>query len=447
MNHFYIFSGLLILSFSASSLWSEKSILAKPRQLNDSFSLSRHFPQLIEITRGIEEKAPEIRSGKVNIAHTRANRTIVDSQKGLSANINLSGQSIHENRPGVSYAQTYRTVGSIFIKKPIYHWGILKSRSRIAKLDEDFAKQKLNIDRSNLVNLINSKFMDLILLSRSIILEKESLNLIRKIEEELIQKKEAGIITELKVSEQKILSIRKSIEIEELSRILNKNLSSFKFLTGYTKKINLSIPEEFINYCESYDFERKPLQVIGSQSSMEIEQLKTLIKAENENLFIASNAQKPKFNLVSGFYQDQIDLPNSPDSVRRNNFLVGVEANWNIWDSSKSKGERELALAKKRILEIELESNIKKLRLEIESLQTQLLNFAKQISLSKKLVEANKSRHEKSKIEFAQDQITSNDLLSSKISLTEAEVGLVKSIFNYLKASEEYKSHTHFKKL
>ena len=83
---------------------------------------------------------------------------------------------------------------------------------------------------------------------------------------------------------------------------------------------------------------------------MEIEQLKTLIKAENENLFIASNAQKPKFNLVSGFYQDQIDLPNSPDSVRRNNFLVGVEANWNIWDSSKSKGERELALAKKEYL-------------------------------------------------------------------------------------------------
>ena len=174
--------------------------------------------------------------------------------------------------------------------------------------------------------------------------------------------------------------------------------------------------------------------------------MKTLIKTEKENSFIAKNSQKPRINLVGGFYQDQIDSPDNPDSVRRNNFLVGIEANWNLWDSSRSKGEKQLALARKRKFEIQLESSVRKLRSEITNLQSQLRSIIDQINLSRKLLLATKSQYGKSKIEFEQNQVTSKDLLTSKINLIDAELGLTESVLTYFKIKLKYETHTQFQK-
>ena len=43
----------------------------------------------------------------------------------------------------------------------------------------------------------------------------------------------------------------------------------------------------------------------------------------------------PRSISLAGFFQDQVPLANNEDSFRRNNFLVGLEVNWAIWDSSK----------------------------------------------------------------------------------------------------------------
>jgi outer membrane protein TolC len=142
--------------------------------------------------------------------------------------------------------------------------------------------------------------------------------------------------------------------------------------------------------------------------------------------------------LIGGIYQDQIDLPDNPDSIRRNNFLAGVEANWNLWDSSRSKGEKSLALSRKRTFEIQLENSIRESRLKINNHQSQLNNLANQIILSRKLTSTAKNRFQKSQIEFNENRITINDLLSSRLILTQAELGLFKSVFEYLQLKLEY---------
>jgi len=172
--------------------------------------------------------------------------------------------------------------------------------------------------------------------------------------------------------------------------------------------------------------------------------LKTSIQSEKENIKIAEASLKPKINLIGGVYQDQIDLPDTPDSVRRNNFLVGIEANWNIWDSSRSKGEKSLALAQKRTFEIQLESSIRELRLKIKGLRSQLNNLSNQITLSKKLASTAKSRFKKSQIEFNENLITVNELHLSRLSLTEAELGLIKSVFKYFQLKLEYEMSIKF---
>lgn len=438
-QHYILFKFIFCV---VSYLTAQKSDVGS---VNNAF-LVFYFPQLSEISAGIDKNAPLIKESRQYIEESKSNRLIADSAKGLSVNFNLSGQSIHENRPGQSYNQTYRTVGSVFVRKPLYHWGTLDSQSRIAELAESYAIQKTDSVRSNLLIEVKAEFMNLLLLKKRLLLENESLKFSENLEKELFKRKEIGLGTELEVTVATISKLEHSIKISQIKRTLENKKTVFKYDTGYNKELDLSIPKEFLLFCETHSFKNNFPQIIGSHSSGDIEELKTLIKTEKENSFIAKNSQKPKINLVGGFYQDQIDLPDNPDSVRRNNFLVGVEANWNLWDSSRSKGQRQLALARKRKFEIQLESSVRKLRSELTSLQSQIKSIIDQINLSRKLLLATKSQYEKSKIEFEQNQITTKDLLTSKINLIDAELSLTESVLTYFRIKFKYEALIQFQK-
>ena len=172
---------------------------------------------------------------------------IADSAKGLSVNFNVSGQSIHENRPGQSYTQTYRTVGSIFVKKPLYHWGTLNSQSRIAELTESYAIQKTDSVRSNLLNEVKAEFMNLLLLKKRLLLENESLKFSEKLEKELSKRKEIGLGTELEVTVATISNLNTRLKLHRSNVLLITKKHVFKYDTGYRKELDLSIPKEFLH--------------------------------------------------------------------------------------------------------------------------------------------------------------------------------------------------------
>ena len=431
-NYFIII--FFTISCSVLVLYSQNKIGDSLQQEKIEF----FFPALEEIEQKLDLNAPSIKESKEILNEAVSRRTIANSAKGLSASLNIGSHSIHEDRPGQGYFQSYRTIASISVRKPIYHWGALKAKSRIAELTEKFAVQKSVSIRSNLVYQMKSDFMQLLYLNYKLVLEKETLKFSEENEQKLIEKKELGLGTELEISEATVRKLEQSIIIAETERILQLEKSYFQFETGYYKALDLLIPEEFIQLCKNYEFGKNLPQLISSHSSQDIENLKNLIQTEKEHIKIADAALKPKINLIGGIYQDQIDLPDNPDSIRRNNFLAGIEANWNLWDSSRSKGEKSLALSQKRTFEIQLENSIRELRLKINNHQSQLNNLANQIILSRKLTSTAKNRFQKSQIEFNENRITINDLLSSRLILTQAELGLFKSVFEYLQLKLEY---------
>ena len=443
-ERFYLILGLLKFNYSSINFftffWSV-SLLFSQNKVVDNLQQEKiefFFPALEEIEQKLDLNAPSIKESKEILNEAVSRKTIANSAKGLSASLNIGSHSIHEDRPGQGYFQSYRTIASISVRKPIYHWGALKAKSRIAELTEKFAVQKSESIRSNLVFQMKSDFMQLLYLNYKLVLEKETLKFSEENEEKLIEKKELGLGTELEISEATVRKLEQSIIIAETERILQLEKSYFQFETGYYNALDLSIPEEFIQLCRNHEFGKNLPQLISSHSSEDIEKLKNLIKTEKEHIKIADASLKPKINLIGGVYQDQIDLPDNPDSIKRNNFLAGIEANWNLWDSSRSKGEKSLALSQKRTFEIQLESSIRELRLKINNHQSQLKNLANQIILSRKLTSTAKNRFKKSQIEFNENRITINDLLSSRLILTQAELGLFKSVFEYIQLKLEY---------
>jgi outer membrane protein TolC len=416
----------------------------------DSFNIDEnieiYFPQLSEIVVGMDINSPMLRINEENLKEGSANRMIADSAQSLTADLNINTYSIYENRPGVSYYQNYKTIGSIYIRKPFFQWGAIKAKSRIAELSENLVFNDSDNAKSDLIIHVKSEFLNIVLLSFELNLAKKTLHLRNKNEENLRKRNELGLVTELIVNEAGIKKLEQSIQVSELERIIQTRKSNFVYDTGYNKQLDLNMSVDFKNFYLAHKIGLKIPLLVGSPSSNEIVQLKSQIEIQNQKIIVANSAKKPKLNLVGAFFQDQIDLVDDQDSVRRNNFLIGFEANWNLWDSHLSRGRKTLAFAKKRKLDIELESKTRKLRLEVMDLQKQLVNLSTQINLSRELVNSAKNRFEKSQIELNTKRITSINHFESEISLSNANLNLVRTVFYYMQIKLQYESILNYSK-
>ena len=391
-----------------------------------------YFPQISDIIAKMDSNSPSLLQNRESVKEASFYRMITDSERGINANLNINSHSIHEKRAGDSYYQRFRTVGSVYVKKPFFHWGALHAKSSIAELSEKLAQNNTRDAKSDLMVHVKSEYLNLVLLSFELNLYKQILQLRGQNEEDLRQRNKLGLVTELNVSEAAIKKLEQSIKVSELERIIRNRNSNFIFDTGYEKPLDLNISESFRKFYLENDFGKRIPVLINSLSSNRIGELKIQIAKEEQNLIVANSANKPKLNLVGGFFQDQIDSLDNPHSVRRNNLLIGMEANWNLWDSSRSKGQKSLALAKKRKFDIQLENEIKKLRMEIKNLQSQLDNLSSQIKLSRELMKSAQNRLEKSQIELDAKRITPSKHFESEIAMSNANLNLVRTVFNYI---------------
>ena len=87
--------------------------------------------------------------------------------------------------------------------------------------------------------------------------------------------------------------------------------------------------------------------MVGSINSDEVERFKTQVSIESQRITIAESELLPKINLTGAYFQDQINSAESTKNVDRNNFLIGLEASWAIWDSYKSKAQKMAAISRK----------------------------------------------------------------------------------------------------
>lgn len=126
-----------------------------------------HFPELGEILNNVEEHSPILLEKNYVIQERLGQQMIAESAKGLSLSINLSTQSIHEDRPDQSFYHRYRSFGSIYARKPLFHWGALDAQSKIATKNTDISKLTYNEAISNVISQSRHTYLDSMLLQKS----------------------------------------------------------------------------------------------------------------------------------------------------------------------------------------------------------------------------------------------------------------------------------------
>ena len=142
-----------------------------------------------------------------------------------------------------------------------------------------------------------------------------------------MRRRDLGFVSDLTVYEATLSRLRQAIKLSDLKRKGNYQARVFHLETGFDKGLTFAKTPKFTDFCQRHAFTGSPPILVSRLSSPELENLKNEIEKEANNIKIADADLKPKLNLIGGFYQDQVDLANSSESLNRNNLLIGVEAN------------------------------------------------------------------------------------------------------------------------
>ena len=169
-----------------------------------------------------------------------------------------------------------------------------------------------------------------------------------------------------------------------------------------------------------------------------MELLKLQSSIEDQEVLVADASLKPKINLRSSYFQDQVDLAESGKNIDRNNFLIGLEANWLIWDSQKSKAQKMAALARKEKVNHQIETKTKEQREMVNSMVSELRSIKERIVLTRKLISVAQSRFDKSSTELSLNRISPNEHFLSVVSLDLAKLNNLEMICRYMVLIDQY---------
>ena len=398
-----------------------------------------HFAELQEILIQVEDHAPIFKEQKESIDIAKANTIFAKSAQGSHVKINLQGQSIHEDRPDQPYSGRERFFGSISIRKPLFHWGALRAQSSISVIQEAITLNNLKYFLNDLKVNVRSSYLELFVLSKQVEIARSSL---QNAEENFIKikgKNELGLSSDIVVKNENIELLKQKILLEDINRSLESAKKSFIQLTGWSEALNFEENNNsFATLQVDHAFGESLPVLLASHSSRVTRQINHEIKVEKNRLTIAKSGLKPKVNLVGAFYQDQVPL--ADDSFTRNNAVVGLEVNWAIWDSSKSKAEKLKSLANKRKLELSLERESRSFRLEIENMRSQLDSLAKRVEMTRQLVVLSEKKLSISKTELESDRITPAQFMDAQMALNRSKIQRLQSVCDYIKMRNRYEA-------
>ena len=398
-----------------------------------------HFEELEQILSGLESNAPLVHEERERLKEKLAEVLLADSAQGVKLILNLQGQLIYEDRPDQSFLHRYRFFGSAFVKKPLYHWGALKAESEIARFQQSITNNNYKFLLSELKSITRDSYLDLVVLKNQFQLNTDTCQIAEEGLSQIAKKKELGLANELQVNHANTILLERQIALEDLNRSLTLALLRFREMTGWDEKLSFFDENtSFETLSEKYEFNSSTPQLLASASSFNMKKISKEIEVQKKRVEIAQSGLKPKVNLVGGVFQDQIPLASNEDSILRNNILVGIEINWALWDSSKSKAEKLRAFANKRRLEINLERESRSYRLELDGMRMQLESLAKRVRMTRELVKAAQNRFIISEVELESDRITLSQLMAARVSLDQAKVKRLESICDYIKLRNRY---------
>ena len=205
--------------------------------LHGETKIEEYFPELSKILSDLEDNSPILLENNQLVQEQIGNEIVADSVKGLKLSINLSAQSIHEDRPDQSFYHRYRNYGSIYARKPLFHWGALQAESEIADKRTEIAKLNYQQVSHDLNTQVKHSYLDLLILQKKKEVRKESLIINQESLSRQIRQEKLGLSSSLDVSESNASYLENEMLLADLNQSLINSINQFKSITGWEGEI------------------------------------------------------------------------------------------------------------------------------------------------------------------------------------------------------------------
>lgn len=396
------------------------------------------FSELDEIIYQMVDRAPSVDIARARLDEAEGQRLIDRSAAlptlGTYAQYNYQT----EQRENTGTVERGLYFWSVDARQPIYQWGALEARKQIGDLRIDGARtrnagafRQLLRDARDIYLRIFQRRVALDLAEETTAIAEEDFQLMRR-------RHAAGEITDIELAEAELRVQESQSDILNQQQDLAFFEQRLRTITGWTGPIMANYNHALNAFLTSPVVEDDPLPRADPTTSIAYQALQNDIKIQDREYTIAHARNLPHFSVVGGIFRDQIDSAFLAESEDRTNFFVGGLVTWSIFDGNAATGQKMATMARKRQLEREANLEMELFQSQEERLRSVLEINARSISITSRMLELSEARLATAERRYANDAISTGDLLLAKSSRNQSQLSLIGAKINYLNTLSNY---------
>jgi outer membrane protein TolC len=356
---------------------------------------------------------------QTNLLQQKATYEIEAINKGKLPKIDLNAQATYQSDvtqlpiklPNVTVnplkKDQYRA--TLDVNQLIYNGGLIEANTKLKEAQTLTQKQQVEVSLYQLKTKINQLYFSILLLQeRESLLVSKKEQLLSKIKEVQFGVKFGAILpASEKVLEAEKLKIKQQLaEINSERTKLFQNLASLTF-SEIDSKTKLERPTSTIDFAK--ESSRPELKLYDLQSNQ--------IEASSA---ILSKNYLPK---VNAFGQAGYGNPglNMLDNSFQTFYMVGVKANWNVFDWNKTKSEKQALVVSKEIVSSEKEAFQINNQLQLQEFENEIKKQEEILKTDSELIELRNYILKSSDSQLKNGVITSSEYIIEFTNLFEAK--------------------------
>ena len=337
--------------------------------------------------------------------------------KGKLPKIDMNAQATYQSDvtglpiliPNVTPLNKDQYRATLDVNQLLYNGGIIDANTKFKSAQTKTQQQQVEVNLYQIKNKINQLYFSvLILQERKAILISKQVQLTSKIKEVKTGVKFGAILpaSELVLEAENLKIKQQLIEIQfDKKRVLD-NLSTLIFLP-LDKNTTLEKPNIAIDF--SKDINRSELKLFDLQNE-QIEISKEVISKNNMpkvNAFGQAGYGNPGLNMLDNSFQTF--------------YMLGLRANWNVFDWNKSKIEKQALSISENIIATEKETFLLNNTVQVQEMENEIKKSEEIIKTDSEIINLREYVVKSSDAQLRNGVITSSEYLVELTNLYEAK--------------------------
>ncbi len=341
-------------------------------------------------------------------------------QKGKLPKIDLNAQATYQSEvtqipvamPNVTPLNKDQYRATLDVNQLVYNGGLIDANAKIKEAQTKTQQQQVAVNLYQLKTKINQLYFTALLLQeQKVILVNKQEELLSKIKEVKTGVQFGAILpTSEKVLEAENLKIKQQLtEIQFNKKRILENLATLT-VSPIEENVILANPNNSVDFTAATH--RPELQLFDLQNE-QIELSKTVI-SKNQlpkvNAFAQAGYGNPGLNMLDNSFQPF--------------YMMGLKANWNVFDWNKAKTDKEALSISKNIVQTEKESFLLQTQMQVQEMENEIQKLEAMITTDAEIIALRESVLQASAAQMKNGVITSSEYVTELTRLYEAKTNL-----------------------